>query len=91
MAAFSGIPTLCGMLTFVVSYFLVSRGVLKLPPVAVLIVSLGWFGLGVVGLSYGVLSASWDEEQAGSLLGWEQFTVNFGRTTAAWRSGQQPK
>jgi hypothetical protein len=86
MALFSGIPTVFGMSTFVLSYWVVSHDLIQLPTYAVLLVSLGWFGLGVLGLTYGVLSASWDEETLGSKLGWAEFTTNFGRMTEAWRS-----
>jgi hypothetical protein len=91
MAWFSGIPTVLGMMTFVVSYFLVKQAGLDLPPSVVLLVSAGCFGLGVVGLSYGLLSASWDEENVGSLIGTEQFGVNFGRLRAGWKEGKQQK
>jgi hypothetical protein len=47
---------------------------------------MGFFGLGVLGLTYGVLSASWDEEHPGSTLGWAEFTTNFGRMRETWRS-----
>jgi hypothetical protein len=79
------------MLTFVVSYFIVTKGVFKLPNSAVLLVSLGFFGLGVIGLSYGLLSASWDEERPGSLLGFEEFSTNLGRMTDAWKAARQQK
>ena len=86
MAVFSGIPTALGMLTFVVSYLVVTNDLIALPTYAVLLVSLGWFGLGVVGLTYGVLSASWEEEEgAGSRLGIAEFKTNLGRTIAGWR------
>jgi Photosynthesis affected mutant 68 len=91
MAWFSGIPTVLGMMTFVVSYVLVKQAGLDLPPSVVLLVSAGCFGLGVVGLSYGLLSASWDEENVGSLIGAEQFGVNFGRLRAGWKEGKQQK
>jgi Photosynthesis affected mutant 68 len=89
MAFFSGIPTGLGVLTFFVSYLIVSQGWYKLPNVAVLLVSMGWFGLGVVGLSYGVLSSSWDEERVGTRLGTEEFKTNFDRLTSAWKSRQK--
>ncbi|NET53591.1 MAG: DUF3464 family protein, partial [Merismopedia sp. SIO2A8] len=60
MALLCGIPTFLGIATFFISYFLVTQVGLKLPNAAVLLVSMGFFGLGVLGLSYGVLSASWD-------------------------------
>lgn len=89
MGIFCGIPTGLGVLTFVVSYLVVTNQWFKLPNVVVVLVSMGCFGLGVVGLSYGVLSASWDEERVGSWFGWEEFTVNFGRVVASWRAARQ--
>ncbi len=88
MAFFSGIPSVCAMLTFVVSYILISHGT-KLPNYAVLLVSLGFFGLGVLGLSYGVISASWDEGHVGTLLGWGEFRLNVGRIIASWRESRE--
>ena len=89
MALLSGIPTVLGISTFFVSYFLVTKFGLKLPNVAVVLVSMGFFGLGVLGLSYGVISASWDEDVPGTTLGWQEFTTNWGRLTSAWRSERQ--
>ncbi len=84
MLAFSGVPTVTGVLTFFVSYYLVVNQVVELPSYFVLLITLGCFGLGVLGLTYGVLSASWDEDRPGDLLGLEEFKVNFGRMTGAW-------
>ncbi len=89
MALLCGIPTALGITSFFVSYFLVTNLGIKLPNVAVLLVSMGFWGLGVLGLSYGVLSASWDEDLPGTLLGWQEFTTNLGRMTSAWRSAKQ--
>jgi len=86
MALFCGVPSALGMSTFFVSYFVVTHDLVALPNVAVVLISMGFFGLGVLGLSYGVLSASWDEAVAGSALGWSEFTTNLGRMTEAWRS-----
>jgi hypothetical protein len=86
MLGFSGIPTVMGIMTFFVSYYLVVNQVVEIPSYFVLLVTLGCFGLGVVGLTYGVLSASWDEERPGSLVGLDEFRVNFGRMTSAWGS-----
>jgi Photosynthesis affected mutant 68 len=88
MVTFSGLPTGMGIATFPICYLLITQAGLELPNVAVVLVSMGLFGLGVVGLSYGVLSASWDEKQPGSRLGWQEFKLNFGRMTSSWR-GQQ--
>ncbi|MEM8604316.1 MAG: PAM68 family protein [Cyanobacteria bacterium P01_H01_bin.121] len=91
MMIFSGLPTFMGVGVFVLSYFIVTQGLLELPNTAVLLTSLLCFGLGVVGLSYGVLSSSWDEEMAGSLLGVAEFQTNFGRLVGAWREAREAK
>lgn len=91
MAFFCGLPSSLGMITFVVSYIIVSQKWFDLPNAAVVLVSMGFFGLGVLGLSYGVLSASWDEAVPGSLLGVSEFSTNVGRMVKAWRSRKNMK
>jgi hypothetical protein len=89
MAIFCGLPTALGISTFVVSYVIVSQGWFKLPHIAVVLVSMGFLGLGVLGLTYGALSASWDEERVGGKLGFSEFTTNWQRMVSAWRSTRQ--
>ena len=84
VAIATGIPTLLGMATFVVSYFVVSKGLLEIPPAITLVTSGGFFLLGLVGLSYGVLSASW-EVAPGSLLGIEQIGLNVSRLRSSFK------
>ncbi|WP_066378864.1 MULTISPECIES: PAM68 family protein [unclassified Anabaena] len=91
VAAFCGIPTALGITTLVVSYLLATYSEIKLAPIAVLLVNMGLFGLGVLGITYGVLSASWDEERVGSLLGFGEFTTNWGRMVDGWRETRQKK
>ena len=91
MALFCGIPSALGMLTFIASYLLLVKAGIKLPNVAVVLVSMGFLGLGVLGLSYGLISASWDEERAGTRVGLEEFNLNFKRLTDAWKSARQKK
>ncbi len=88
IAVATGVPSLLGMAVFVASYLLVSRRVLDIPPVLTLASSGALFLLGVLGLSYGVLSASW-EEAPGSLLGLEQIGVNISRMRASLRALRQ--
>jgi hypothetical protein len=88
MAIFCGIPTSLGMLSFFIFYWVVSHNWLKIPPYLVFATTLGLFGLGFLGLSYGIFSASWDEGRLGGWWGWEEFRVNFGRTVTAWRTGK---
>ncbi|MDR9403697.1 MAG: PAM68 family protein [Halothece sp. Uz-M2-17] len=91
MAFFSGIPTSLGILSFFVFYWIVTQELLELPPYTVVLVSMGFFGLGVLGLSYGLISASWDEERVGTWFGWEEFTTNLQRIFSAWRSARQER
>ncbi|MBE9116219.1 PAM68 family protein [Lusitaniella coriacea LEGE 07157] len=89
MALFSGIPTALGISSFFIFYWIVRQEWFNLPTVVVLFVSLGLFGVGVIGLSYGLFSTSWDEERPGSWLGFDEFQRNLGRAIAAWRSAKQ--
>jgi hypothetical protein len=88
VAIATGIPTVMGMGVFVGSYLLVSRQILDIPPGATLAASGGCFLLGLLGLSYGVLSASW-EPQPGSLLGSEQIGLNISRLRESVRAMRQ--
>jgi hypothetical protein len=85
IAIATGLPTVAGMGVFIGSYLLVSRHILDIPPSATLLASGGCFLLGLVGLSYGVLSASW-EEMPGSFFGSEQIPVNLSRLKASLRA-----
>ena len=88
MALFSGVPTGLGMFSFLAFYWIVSHDWLEIPTYVVLAVSLLLFWLGVLGLSYGVLSTSWEENQQGSWWGWQEFRLNFSRTVTAWRTAK---
>jgi len=89
MALLSGIPTGMGVASFGVAYLIVINDWFELPTYAVVLASMGLFGLGVLGLSYGILSASWDEQRVGTLVGWEEFRLNLERLIASWRSARQ--
>jgi Photosynthesis affected mutant 68 len=88
---FSGIPTFTGVLVFFISYYVVVNDLYDLPNVVVLLSSLLGFGLGVVGLSYGVLSASWEEDEPGSALGFAEFGINAKRLVAALKEFRTDK
>ncbi len=91
MLYFSGFPVTLGIFVFFASYVLIVQGIAELPNVVVLLTTLACFGLSVVGLSYGALSASWDETMPGSLIGFEQFQVNFGRLVGSWRQAREER
>lgn len=88
VAISTGLPSLMGMGVFVGSYVLVSRGILDIPPGITLVTSGLFFLLGLVGLSYGVLSASW-EPQPGTLLGIEHIKPNLQRLRSSIRAQKQ--
>ena len=71
----AGIPTIMGMSVFVVSYIIVTKNIAEIPPSSTIAISALFFLLGLAGLSFGILSASWDKEP-GSLFGIENITMN---------------
>ncbi|WP_254933365.1 PAM68 family protein [Cyanobium sp. WAJ14-Wanaka] len=89
IAIATGIPTLMGMGVFIGSYLLVTRQIVELSTGVTLTASGGCFLLGVLGLSYGVLSASWEAEP-GTLLGSEQIGVNISRIRGSIRAMRDP-
>jgi Photosynthesis affected mutant 68 len=88
---FCGIPVLMGMGVFIGSYFVIINHLFKVANTLVLLTSMGCLGLSVLGLTYGILSACWDEEEdsEGSLLGLKEFKINFGRMADAYRASKQ--
>jgi hypothetical protein len=89
MALFCGIPTLCGFSTFIVSYIAVINKWFEMPNTLVVLVSMAFLGTGVLGLTYGALSASWEEGRVGSWFGWQEFQQNFGNLREAWKAQRQ--
>ena len=84
----TGIPTLSGMGVFVGSYFLISKGIAEISPTLTLVSSAMCFLVGLLGLSYGILSASWDLNP-GSFLGFENIKPNVNRIKDAFKSTKQ--
>ena len=62
VAVFTGLPTVAGMGVFVGSYLLITKGIADIAPGLTLAGSGFFFLLGLVGLSFGVLSSSWDQQ-----------------------------
>ena len=84
----TGIPTLSGMGVFVGSYFLISKGIAEISPTVTLVSSALCFLIGLLGLSYGILSASWDFNP-GSFLGFENIKPNINRMKDAFKTSQK--
>ncbi len=84
----AGIPTILGMSVFVVSYIIVTRNIAEIPPSSTIAISALFFLLGLAGLSFGILSASWDKEP-GSFFGIENIPMNIERAKAAFKPATQ--
>ena len=84
----AGIPTIMGMSVFVVSYIIVTRNIAEIPPSSTIAISALFFLLGLAGLSFGILSASWDREP-GSFFGIENIPMNIKRAKAAFKPATQ--
>ena len=84
----TGIPTLSGMGVFIGSYFLISKGIAEISPTLTLVSSAFCFLIGLLGLSYGILSASWDFNP-GSFLGFENIKPNINRIKDAFKSSKK--
>ena len=84
----AGIPTILGMSVFVISYIIVTRNIAEIPPSSTIAISALFFLIGLAGLSYGILSASWDKDP-GSLLGIENIPLNIQRAKAAFKPATQ--
>ena len=84
----AGIPTVMGMSVFIVSYIIVTRNIAEIPPSSTIAISALFFLLGLAGLSFGILSASWDKEP-GSLFGIENIPMNIKRAKAAFKPASQ--
>ena len=84
----AGIPTILGMSVFVVSYIIVTRNIAEIPPSSTIAISALFFLLGLGGLSFGILSASWDKEP-GSFFGIENIPMNIQRAKEAFKPATQ--
>ena len=84
----AGIPTFLGMSVFVISYIIVTKNIAEIPPSSTIAISALLFLLGLAGLSFGILSASWDKEP-GSFFGIENIPMNIERAKAAFKPATQ--
>ena len=84
----AGIPTILGMLVFVVSYIIVTKNIAEIPPSSTIAISALFFLLGLAGLSFGILSASWDKDP-GSFFGIENIPMNIQRAKDAFKPATQ--
>eukprot|EP00551_Chaetoceros_affinis_P000679 CAMPEP_0203642932 /NCGR_PEP_ID=MMETSP0088-20131115/8354_1 /ASSEMBLY_ACC=CAM_ASM_001087 /TAXON_ID=426623 /ORGANISM="Chaetoceros affinis, Strain CCMP159" /LENGTH=289 /DNA_ID=CAMNT_0050498929 /DNA_START=1 /DNA_END=870 /DNA_ORIENTATION=+ len=78
MLPFVGIPLFGVMGTFIVFWYLATYRNLEFQPALVAFSTIGVLGVSLLGITYSVMSASWDPEVEGSLIGAEEFKTNLG-------------
>lgn len=78
MLPFVGIPLFGLMGTFVLFWYLATYKGMEFQPALVAFSTVGVLGVGLLGITYSVISASWDPEEEGSLLGVDEFKTNVG-------------
>jgi len=76
MLPFVGIPLLGGMGTFVGFWYMATYRDLEFEPVLVAGTTIALLAVGLVGITYSMMSASWDAEREGSILGTDEFSRN---------------
>lgn len=72
-----GVPLAFALLLFPIFYYLKIVVKLDVPEWLPLVVSMVTFGTAGFGITYGVVSSSWDPAREGSLLGWKEAQVNW--------------
>ena len=78
IATFFGIPVFGGLSLFVIFFIVRQQLDIVVPPTIVAYATQLPFVLGLIGITYGILSSSWEEED-GSALGFEEAKTNLGR------------
>lgn len=72
-----GVPLIVGVLGFPLYYYLKVVQKVDVPEWLPLLTSMATFGFAGFGISYGILSTSWDPLREGSLLGWQEAKANW--------------
>ncbi|KAL5794636.1 hypothetical protein ACOSP7_003230 [Xanthoceras sorbifolium] len=72
-----GIPLFMGLLFFPFFYYLKVVQKINVPYWVPFIISSVFFGTALLGVSYGIVSSSWDPMREGSLLGWNEAQKNW--------------
>lgn len=77
MGVLVGAPLAVGLLFFPFFYYLKVGAKIDVPTWVPFLVSFFFFGTALLGVSYGIVSASWDPLREGSLLGWNEAQRNW--------------
>jgi len=78
MIPFVGVPLFGGMALFVGFWYFATYKDIQIQPVIVATSTIGLLVFGLLGITYSMMSSSWDEDRAGSTLGLEELSKNFG-------------
>lgn len=79
IAAFFGVPVFGGLAIFVGAFFYSKQTDTVIQPNIIAYATQVPFVLGLLGITYGIMSASWEPESEGSALGIDEFKTNFAR------------
>mmetsp|Transcript_123488 Transcript_123488/g.357059 ORF Transcript_123488/g.357059 Transcript_123488/m.357059 type:complete len:261 (+) Transcript_123488:68-850(+) len=76
MLPFVGIPLFGAMGSFVGFWYMATYRDMEFQPALVAATSIALLATGLIGITYSIMSASWDPDREGSFLGTEEFSKN---------------
>lgn len=76
MITCAALPVALGITLLVVFYYFKAAKGADFPMWMVYVSQNLTFGGGLLGITYGIMSTSWDPTREGSLLGWDEFRAN---------------
>jgi len=82
MVPFVGIPLFGSVATFIAFYYLATQKDMEFQPAVVATTSFAFLAVGLLGITYSVVSTSWDDDREGSVLGGDEFQKNLGSIQA---------
>ena len=86
-----GVPLFVGLLFFPFFYYLKVGLKIDVPTWVPFIVSFFFFGTALLGVSYGIVSSSWDPLREGSFWGWNEAQKNWPVFWQSFRGGPKRK
>lgn len=76
MLPFVGVPLFGGMAAFVAFWYFATYKNVQFQPALVAFTTIGLLAIGLLGITYSVMSASWDPDREGSAMGFDEFSNN---------------
>jgi len=89
MLPFVGLPLFGGIGVFVAFWYLATYKGLEYQPTLVASSTIAVLVVGLLGITYSVMSASWDPEVEGSTLGVQEFQTNIGNIQTGLRRSRE--